>query len=306
MEQVLVFANPISGRGRGRILAGQVERALREAGYAVRTFFTRADSVEYGGSMRDVRAAVVIGGDGTLRGVAQWAIDRTIREGCAGERCLPYPVLIVPTGTANLMGKHLGIHWSERGVGREVLEAIQHGRVVGRDVARMGDGVFLLMAGVGFDGQVVHELDRARSGPITVATYAMPVLKALAGYRAIPLTVEVDGQVVLEDRPAIAMVGNLPEYGTGFPLLPYARGDDGVLDVCVMPCASRGEVLKLAMAAAAGDHLAQEGVVYIKGRRIRVESSEPVAVQADGEAAGFTPVRIDLLPSRIGFIVPPR
>ncbi len=47
-----------------------------------------------------------------------------------------------------------------------------------------------------------------------------------------------------------------------------------------------------------------EGVAYVKGKHIRVESSEPIPVQLDGDAAGHTPLVIDLLPSRVPFIVP--
>jgi diacylglycerol kinase family enzyme len=37
---------------------------------------------------------------------------------------------------------------------------------------------------------------------------------------------------------------------------------------------------------------------------VRIEATEPVPVQVDGEPAGMTPVDIDLLPCRIPFIVP--
>ena len=92
--------------------------------------------------------------------------------------------------------------------------------------------------------------------------------------------------------------------GPGFPVLPHARADDGLLDVCVMPCTSMHELIPLVMAAAAGEHTRAEGVVYVKGRHITVDSPDPVPVQVDGEPAGTTPLRIDLLPRRVAFVVP--
>jgi diacylglycerol kinase family enzyme len=56
--------------------------------------------------------------------------------------------------------------------------------------------------------------------------------------------------------------------------------------------------------AAAGELAEAEGVRYARGVSIRIDSPEPVPLQVDGEAAGFTPVRIDLLPTRVPFIVP--
>jgi len=116
--------------------------------------------------------------------------------------------------------------------------------------------------------------------------------------------VQVDGRDVFPMRPAIAFIGNIPEYGTGFPILPHAKSDDDVLDICILPAQSAPELISHLLRAAAGEHLMGEGVVYTKGRRIHITSTHPVPVQADGDPAGFTPTEIDLLPTRVSFIVP--
>jgi diacylglycerol kinase (ATP) len=297
MDRILIFANPISGRGRGLRAARQIEEELRRRGYHVTTVMSRAESASLGPEARAAKAAIVIGGDGTLRGVAQWALDSP-----GGKP--PCPLLIVPTGTANLMGKHLGIQWDDERIGQQVAAALERHRIVHLDAARISDGIFLLMAGVGFDAAVIHELERLRSGPIGIGSYIRPLLRAAASYRFPPLSVRVDGRVVFESAAALAMVGNIREYGTGFAVLPDARPDDGVLDVCVMPCASMWELAELTMAAAAGEHTLREGVVYVKGRRVSIESAEGVPVQVDGEAAGTTPLEIELMEAKVGFVVP--
>ena len=306
-EQILIFANPIAGRGRAKRIAATLEEELKRRGYAVKVFLNKVDSTRQVDGR--VKAAIVIGGDGTLRGVAQWAIDSAFPNQeamCAsGELAnLPYPLLIVPMGTANLMGKHLGVNWTDENIGEEVAQALAAANVRQLDVARTNGGIFLLMAGVGFDAWVVHELDRVRSGPIDLMNYIMPAVKAIAEYQFPRLEVTVDGKKVFKKAPALALVGNIREYGTGFAILPQARPDDQLLDVCVMPCASPKDLIKLALSAAAGEHVQQEGVVYVKGRNVRIESATPVPVQVDGEPAGQTPVDIDLLPCRIPFIVP--
>jgi diacylglycerol kinase family enzyme len=101
----------------------------------------------------------------------------------------------------------------------------------------------------------------------------------------------------------MAFIGNVPEYGTGFSLLPKARSDDGVLDVCVLPCSSRLQLIKLFLLAATGEHINAEGVVYTNGQRVRITSQQSVAVQIDGEASGHTPLDIKMLPTRLPFIV---
>lgn len=299
MERLFLFANPISGRGRGRQIARTLAAHLTAEGYQVHTFLQPALSLPPEQCRPDpsVRAIIVIGGDGTLRTVMRQVVQQS---GC---RDVP-PLLIIPLGTANLMARHLGIDWSEPGFEDQVTRALRRRNVLHIDAAHLNDELFLLMAGVGIDAMVVHELDRIRRGPIGLLHYALPAALAITTYEYPPLTVHVDGAAVFGPRPAIAFVGNIREYGTGFPMLPRALPDDGLLDVCVIPCRSRKDVVQAFLLAAVGEHLHSEGVLYLKGRRIRIDSPAAVPVQVDGEAAGHTPCLVELLPTRIPFILP--
>lgn len=298
-QRILIFANPIAGRGRGGTIARRVSQRLRLEGYEVITFTDRPESLPDNLIDGPVRAAVVIGGDGTLRAVA----ERLFLRGDAGGA--EVPLLIIPLGTANLMYRHLGLAWNDDHLDREVSQTIAAGRIARIDTARANGRLFLLMAGIGFDAHVVHELDKIRKGPISYASYALPAAMAISGYRYPPLTIHVDSRTVFGPAPAVAFVGNVSEYGTGFPILPHARPDDGLLDVCILPCSSRLDVFRLFMMAASGDHLHAEGVVYTKGRHITLHSSaaDPVPIQLDGDSAGHTPLEIDLLPIRLPFMV---
>lgn len=299
-ERILIFANPIAGRGRGLAIARSLSTHLAAAGYVADTFTDRPDQLPPTILMPAARAAIVIGGDGTLRAAAEWLAS--LRDQGAGD--IP-PLLVVPLGTANLMGRHLGLSWRKRTLAPQVAAAIERLQVRQVDAARANGRLFLLMAGVGFDAHIVHELDRIRTGPITYASYVMPTIGALASYRYHALRVIADGVEVFTLGPAIAFVGNVPEYGTGFPMLPLARSDDGLLDVCVLPCRNPVDVVKLFALAAAGAHPDAEGVVYLKARHVVIESPEVVRVQLDGDAAGTTPLQIDLLPFSLPFIVAP-
>jgi YegS/Rv2252/BmrU family lipid kinase len=306
--RVFIFANPIAGRGEGVGIARRLHARLDGEGYDVHVVFERPDEFDVArlGGPAPVAAAIVIGGDGTLRAVAhRLFLDRDEGGGASVAVDTP-PLLIVPLGTANLMGRHLGIRWHPATLADQVARALARRKVVRIDTGRVNGRLFLLMAGVGFDAHVVHELDRMRRGPIQFASYIAPTMLALGAYAFAPITVTVDSRPVYGPDPAVAFVGNLPEYGTGFPILPYARADDGLLDVCVLPCRSRGDLIRLFLKAAAGEHLRAEGVVYVKGRHVRIDSpgGEAVPIQVDGDPAGHTPAEIDLLPIRLPFIVP--
>lgn len=294
-RRVLIFANPIAGRGKGAATARRLEGALRVSGFEpVCVFDKPAGAVLPEG---EVRAAISIGGDGTLRGVvARLSPPRFPRTP---------PMLVVPTGTANLMGQNLGIDWTDADLERRVVATIAAGRTVMRDAASVNGELFLVVAGAGLDGQIIHELEKRRTGPITLLSYALPSALSVTAWRYPPITVEVDGRRVFGPAPGMAMAGNIKEHGIGFSFLAEAVPDDGKLDVLALPCKTLFEGMELLLAAAAGQLQHLEDVVYVHGKQCRVESAgEPLPLQADGEAAGFTPMEIGMLDFQVPFLVP--
>jgi diacylglycerol kinase (ATP) len=295
-ERVLIFANPVAGRGRGTVVARRIEADLRTAGFAPAVSFDRLT----GPIESEVSAVVTVGGDGTLREV----VDHLFGDGSPFDAGDGPPILPVSMGTANLMGRHLGYRWTPATLGPLLVRTLRRRQIVRLDAGRANGKLFLLMAGVGIDGAVVHELARTRKGPIAMASYLLPAAVSFAQYRFLPITVEVDGRTVLDGVPAIAVIGNVREYGTGLPIVPDADPSDGLLDVCAMPCASWIDLMELMLAIASQTHGHRDGVVSVRGRSVRVTASEPVPVQIDGDAAGFTPLAVETLPGLVPFLIP--
>ena len=76
VDEILIFGNPIAGRGQGQRIARRLATRLSADGYAVRTMMRRPDTLAREDVVRPAaRAAIAIGGDGTLRAVA----DRVAR-----------------------------------------------------------------------------------------------------------------------------------------------------------------------------------------------------------------------------------
>jgi diacylglycerol kinase (ATP) len=292
---VLIFANPIAGHGRGLAIARQIQDRLTVAGYGVRTTFDHPSQAPQEMFDRSAVAVISVGGDGTLRGV----VDRFLVDG--GESP---PVLPIPLGTTNLMSRHLGMKWPAAQIASGVVATIAQEKIVRLDAGRANGELFLLMAGVGIDAHIIHLLESLRAGPIDLGSYVLPAALTFAGFSFPSITVIVDDATVLPNAPAVAFVGNIREYGTGFPILTKARPDDGLLDICIIPCRDRRGLVEMLLLVGAGEHLLHENVVYVRGRRVRIESNEVVPVQLDGDAAGHTPLQIEVLPGRVPFLVP--
>jgi diacylglycerol kinase (ATP) len=293
IHSAAIIANPIAGHGKGRATAQRVRESLESAEIRASVIF------DVDAANRDELAAagaiVAIGGDGTLRAVAGRFLDAL--------DTLP-PLLPVPMGTANLMGRHLGIDWRAADFGERIVQSLRRGQISMLDAAEMNGQLFLLMASVGVDAQIVHEMDSFRRGPINYASYVLPAALAIANYRYSALEVTVDEEEVFASAPAMAMVANIAEHGVGFPFAPEARPDDGMLDVLVIPVDSPVDAVQKFFHVAAGEQLLIEGVVYTRGKRIEIKSPDAAPIQIDGDSAGYTPAVINLLPTRVPFIVP--
>ena len=100
---------------------------------------------------------------------------------------------------------------------------------------------------------MIYHLDRLRRGPISFWSYMLPSALSLLEYEPQPLAVKVDGQEIFAEQCGFAFVGNLRQYGTGFPILIDARPDDGLLDICAVQCESREKLIHLFLTAAVGD-----------------------------------------------------
>jgi diacylglycerol kinase (ATP) len=288
-RRALVVANPIAGRGRGHKVGREVVEGLLRRGVQAELHLTTARGC---GRARvrcmdpECDLVVSVGGDGTLREVFDGLCDSDV------------PVGLVPLGTANVLGLDLGL---PRDVDRalEVMAARKLARI---DAALVNGHLSFLVTGVGIDGMTVRELERRRTGPITKATYVGALVRALRGYRAPSLRVELDGRAV-EGKFGLVLISNIVHYGGVFRLSPDRRLDDGLFEVYLFRDASPAALAGVALRGLLGRLPGGAGELR-RARRARIESDRPVAYQVDGDFRGETPVELEVADRQYRLLVP--
>ena len=296
--RITCLFNPISGRGRGAAATERLGRSLEKAGHAVRRLETRpAGASPSGWLTRELEGEdllVVLGGDGAVRLAAPAAAAADV------------PIYHAAAGTENLFAKAFGMRPGPAAV-QAAIEAWRIRRIdTGR--ARAGEDLepFNVMGSVGFDAAVVHDLAANRRGAITRWSYARPILRQLRAWRPPHLRVEVDGETIAEGS-GFLMIANLPDYARGLDPARWADPADGVLDALVFPTASVRSLFGWAARIATGLHLEDARLAYRVGRRIVVESPQPVAMQLDGDAASSaaaTRLEFEVVPSSLAVLIP--
>lgn len=263
--------------------------ALRRRGIDADLALTerRGHAVELGRQAAEggsYEAAVAVGGDGTLREVA---------EGLAGR----LPVALCPSGTANVVARELGIPFSIEGSAR----LVQQGVVARVDSAICNDKRVLFVVGAGIDAEILNELEKSRSGGISYFSYAAPLARVFRRYRPAALRVTIDEKQTFECT--FAIVSNSRYYAG--PWVRFRRGprmDDGVFETYLFHCPSAAS---LAMASARGllGMIPGGRVSMQPARRVAIHSAAPTALQIDGDTAGTTPAILDVAPRSLPILV---
>jgi diacylglycerol kinase family enzyme len=196
---------------------------------------------------------------------------------------------------------------------------VVQGRTVRLDAGRANGRLFLLMASVGFDAEVVRRLHKERDGNISHWSYAKPILQTIRSYQYPELRITcgeltkhrdcnpgASGEIASSEeiRCRWAFVFNLPSYGGGLKFAPQSSGMDGQLDLCAFQRGGLGSGLKYLAAVVLGRHRSLRGFSGWRGTQLRIESDIAVPYELDGDPGGMLPLTIDVVPERVRLLVP--
>jgi diacylglycerol kinase family enzyme len=94
--------------------------------------------------------------------------------------------------------------------------------------------------------------------------------------------------------------------GKRITLGPEIRTDDGLLDSCVFSPRTLGDAVRIMWRLLRSDFRSDPCMLYVRGSRIRVETTPPLPWQADGELMGTTPFNIEVEPLAVRLLIPAR
>ena len=286
-QRMVVIANPEAGQ-RGPLPAGvpvvdRVRDALDGVGLTYE-LLVPADPEE---TRRLVRTAVAqgadlvvaAGGNGTVRLVASELIGTSVTLG------------ILPMGTVMNLARMLDIPLDPQEAARLLVAG--HTRTL--DIGELDGTQFFEGVSVGLSSAVFRAFDDLQDGrPGSLLRLARTLRRA----RPVRATIGVDGRRMTTRALAI-LVTTGPYVGAALGVVPEARIDDGMLDVVIFPRFSPWDLLRHFALIAFGRARYHPHIRRLSGRHVRVETSEPLPVRADGSNYGTTPVEIRLAPHRL-------
>ncbi|MDP2949414.1 MAG: diacylglycerol kinase family lipid kinase [Chloroflexota bacterium] len=297
MPSALVILNPVSPNLPSRQQLREAASWLRQRGWQADWAFTRAPgdaTAIAAGAAREGRSLVVVcGGDGTINEAV---------NGLAGSDT---PLAVIPAGTANVWAKEAGI--PRRPVAAlEVAIAGQARRIdLGRASRSSGEHegrYFLLMAGVGLDGQIAASLPLKIKRYAGATAYAITAVRESLRCQGSRVKLVLDGES-LDARLLMMVVGNTRNYAGITRITRRAYADDGLLDVCVFQGRDTLDIIVHTLRVIAQAHLKASSVLYRRARRVELHSDAALPVQLDGDFYPGYPSVFEVAPAALTVMV---
>jgi diacylglycerol kinase (ATP) len=238
----------------------------------------------------DPELLFVWGGDG----MAQRCIDALAGTGTT--------VAIIPAGTANLLASNLGIPKDIEGA---VMTGL-HGRRRKIDVVRMNGERFAVMAGAGFDANMINGADGGLKDKLGRAAYVWTGSKS---FRAPPFQakIKVDGSPWYSGPASCILAGNVGALFGGVRVFADAEPDDGLIELAVVTAEGMAQWARTAARTLTGSPEQSPFFQVTKARKVKVKLDRKVLYEMDGGArTKVKAYRLDVEPGAITICVPNR
>lgn len=241
--------------------------------------------------------------------------DGTYNEVINGIACTDTSMAILPLGTTNVLAKELGISEDVKKAldialsGR--VQTVSLGKITARHLTSEDSSLaqpqaslprqitrhFLLMAGIGYDGETVYGIkDRIKrySGK---GAYILSGLKTLLRWAPDKLTFTMDGESC---EGYSAIICKTSKYAGNFRIAPDADIKNADFYAFIMHGKNRLDIFRYVSGIVTEKHLKFTDITYREIENMEIKGK--AHVQIDGDYFGMTPAKIEIVPDALRLV----
>jgi diacylglycerol kinase (ATP) len=287
-QKIGIILNPVAGRGHAKSTLGRIIKSLRERKITFELELTKgpAHAKDIAARMSKYSETIVAaGGDGTVNEVV---------SGIVGKRTA---IAILSIGSGNDYSKVIGVSKKMD----QVIDAIINNKRKLMDLGKVvywdqngnkKERYFVNTLGMGLDAEIAKETKRIkylRGLPL----YLLAALKAIKKHH--PNNYKITEDKKTKDAQAFLIcAGNGCFEGGGFKLLPDARPNDRLLDVCMLGVMPIHKAIKIVPKLINGTHETLQEVSIWKTKRLKIKAKNPFILHGDGEIFEENVVEVDI------------
>ena len=283
MKKIKLILNPKAGEGQAVEIAKSVEEILEKK----RAIFSLDSTYRAGGATLLAKKAVklgfdivaAIGGDGTVNEVINGLIGSKVIFG------------VIPAGLKNNLAKSLGIPLEVEAA----CEALFSGVTQKVDIGKINERYFISGVSLGVDAEL------SSSKKVNLKN----LLKTLLSYKPEPVSLKFEDGRLIDTKMLLLSIANAKDFGGCFQLLPQAKLEDRLLDVCLVGSPSRFQLLTLIPKILKAEPLTLPYSTKLKTKDLWIDSPFPLPIQVDGEILpDERPYHIHIFRQRINVLTP--
>lgn len=308
-KNIILIGNPIAGGGALKKIKRAVN-ILKNRGFDVRLMLTAqkgdaesfARQISQESKIRSQECLVIAaGGDGTYNEVANGLVHSNI------------PMAILPLGTTSVLARELKIPSTIEGALNIALyrkaQTVHLGRITCNEFevkssefknsSKLITRYFLLMAGIGFDGETVCGVNPWIKKIAGKGAYILSGIKTILRYTPSQITLKYDSE---QQSGYNAIIGKASCYGGDFKITPDAKLTEPSFYVFLMHQKGRLNLIRYISEIIKGGHLKLKDISYFMASEIEIQGN--AHIQIDGDYLGTTPAKIDLVPDALKLVTP--
>jgi diacylglycerol kinase (ATP) len=285
---LLFIVNPIAGKGETKDAIPYIENFCKERGIqcTIRETTGPGDATLIAKENCSAYSAeIAVGGDGTVLEVS---------NGLSGTDT---PLGILPLGRGNDFARAMNIPIAISQL-ENALEIIVNNSARHVDLVAFNGKVFLNIASIGFDAEIIRDLHKVKRFIKGKAAYLVSVFLKFITYKPKDVEIIIDGKKI-SAKVFLTAVCNGICYGGGMLINPNGSVIDGLLDVIMISPVPRYKIPFLLLKFIKGNHLDLPYVNHYQCKDVQISSQELLAVNVDGESATNTPITFQIRPLSI-------
>jgi diacylglycerol kinase family enzyme len=276
MYQLIV--NPIAGRGRTPERLAMLEREFDTQGMAYTVYQTKSVMDGYAKAKAvceeypDCPGIIGLGGDGTLQEIADGM------RAAFPDKKISVPLGIFPAGSGNdfvmslLGGKPAALARYKKkrlpNAARELVSSIKENHLRTVDLITANGAAYMNIGNLGLDARIVRNALALKERWGRYA-YVAAVYKSIARHSNVPLTIEVNGEII-NDAFTLVAICNGQYYGGGLHISPMAKIDDGKITLCLVRGMSRPKTMLIFPSLMMVQHMRLKAVSFIECEEIKI------------------------------------
>lgn len=235
---------------------------------------------------------IASGGDGTVSAVAGAVMETDISLG------------VIPRGTANAFAVALGIPVNIQAACEVILSDTR--RVV--DAARCNGKPLILLAGVGFEAEMIDRTNRELKKQLGVLAYLFAGMQQFQEQTAFKAVIDIEGELTEVETSAITVANAAPATSVLAQGFGQVLVDDGLLDVTIAtpksPLQGLNALTSLFAAALVNTPTNREDIIRLRTRCLQITTDPIQKLVVDGEIIDAEIIGLECIPNSLTVLAP--